>query len=98
MEIYLPAPGENSFEKSDNFVFTDPQGKRLAQYPKSSTNPYFQLHLSPKNRRLAGDLDVGGEKPGEYFLKGRVGGTLELFKILAPGREVVVDRGREWEE
>ncbi|MEB3175008.1 MAG: hypothetical protein VKN60_07470 [Cyanobacteriota bacterium] len=98
MEIYLLAPGENSFENSENFVFIDPQGKRFAQYPKSLTNPYFQLHLSRENRRLAGDLDVGGEKPGEYFLKGRVGGTLELVKILAPGREVVVDRGREWED
>ncbi|MFN5515054.1 MAG: hypothetical protein ACK5CA_09980 [Cyanobacteriota bacterium] len=95
VKIYLADPVGN---ESESFIFTDPQGKRLAQYSQSLTNPYFQLRLSPDHRRLTGQLDIGGEKPGEYFLKGRVGGILELVKILEPGREIALDRGRTWEK
>jgi hypothetical protein len=74
----------------------DPSGKKLAVYDnviagQSGQDDFLQLHFDVAQHQLQGWLDIGGVKPGEYFLKGQPGTSLDLFYLDIQGKETKVD-------
>jgi hypothetical protein len=87
--IRLPQTNPPKYE----FIFTAPDRRVLGIYHSTDPNPYLQLHLVGFDQHPWGELDVGGQKPGDLFLKGTVGQPLQLIKILSSQKEIVLDQG-----
>ena len=87
--IRLPQTDPPKYE----FIFTAPDRRVLGIYHSTDPNPYLQLHLVGVDQHPWGELDVGGQKPGDLFLKGTVGQPLQLIKILSSQEEIVLDQG-----
>lgn len=73
----------------------NPNGQKLAVYNnliagQSGQDDFLQLHFDVAQQQLQGWLDIGGVKPGEYFLKGQPGISLDLFYLDVQGKETKV--------
>ena len=76
--------------------FYDPAGKLIASYDNIVDNivqgNYFEFHYDPIKQQLVGEIDLGGESPGEMYLKGNVDEELSLITVESPGSEKIIDR------
>ena len=57
---------------------------------------YFEFNYDPDTQQLLGKVDLGGESPGEIYLKGDADNGLTLIMVEPTGEEKVMDHG-EWE-
>lgn len=85
--------------KSLTVTFYTPAGEAIDRYENvvdgEIKGNYFEVNIDPKTQQLFGNLDLGGEKAGEIFLKGTVDRQLSLVKIAPSGKEYLLDSDRE---
>ncbi len=107
-ELHYPQPspanrveeqGQGETQSVDRLEVSvyDPEGKRLGTYAtirrSKSNNPYLHLTLDPDHQSLINELDIGGAKQLDWYLKGEIGQNMALFSIDANGQEAIVDQG-----
>jgi hypothetical protein len=75
--------------------FADPSNHPIKTYNTIndgvSTGKYFQFNFNTMTQDIIGSIDVGGELPGDIYLKGKVDTDLSLIQISASGKENVID-------
>ena len=88
--------------QSATISFYSPTNELLAQYQDvidgESQKEYFELNFDTAKHKFVGNLDLGGETPGEIFLKGTIGNQLSLVKIKATGEEYIIDCDRAFSQ
>ena len=76
--------------------FYDPAGKLIASYDNIVDHivqgNYFEFHYDLMKQQLVGEIDLGGESPGEMYLKGNVDEELSLITVESSGSEKIIDR------
>ena len=90
--------GETRQLESLKINFYSPDNELMAQYHDVvdgvSLKDYFELKFDTIQHQFIGEIDLGGETPGELFLTGRVGEQLSLVKIEPSGEEHTIDSDR----
>ena len=90
--------GTGKTQAIDSLVvsFYNPAGETIASYSNIAdgvaTGNYFEFNFNPATEQLLGEIDLGGDSPGEMYLKGEVDRELSLIEVEASGEEKVIDR------
>ena len=75
--------------------FADPSNHPIKTYDNIndgvSTGNYFQFNFNTMTQDIIGSIDIGGELPGDIYLKGTVDTDLSLIQVSASGVEDVID-------
>ena len=75
--------------------FADPSNQPIKTYDNIndgiSTGNYFQFNFNTMTQNIIGLIDIGGELPGDIYLKGTVDNDLSLIQVSASGAEKIVD-------
>lgn len=75
--------------------FFDPSNNLIATYNNVangiSTGNYFKFNFNTVTKEIFGLIDVGGEFPGETYLKGTVNTNLSLFQVPQAGSDIIID-------
>ena len=96
----IAAQGKGATQDLDSLQvrFYNPDGEMIASYDNIVDGVvqanYFEFHYDRTTQRLLGAIDLGGESPGEIYLKGNALQKLALMKIEPSGEERVMD---SWE-
>jgi hypothetical protein len=76
--------------------FYNPAGKLMATYENVASNMaqghYLQFQFNRETGQLVGTIDIGGEETDEFYLKGKAGENLSLYKVSKSGRDRLIDR------
>lgn len=74
----------------------DPDGNLLHTYNNVvdgvARGNYFEFNFDTKTQQLLNSIDLGGESPGELYLKGKPDRELSLIEVEPSGKERVIDR------
>lgn len=88
-------PGVTQVLQSLNVSFFDPSKKFISVYDNVvdgiSTANYFKFNFNTVTQEIFGLIDLGGEVPGDTYLKGTVNTNLSLFQVPQSGSDVIVD-------
>ena len=94
--IHEQGKGKTQTIDSMRVSFYKPSGEAIALYDNVADGiargNYFQFSFDPATQKLLGNIDLGGESPGEIYLKGESNGELSLMKIAPSGEEKAIDR------
>ena len=75
--------------------FADPSNQPIKTYDNIndgiSTGKYFQFNFNTMTQNIIGLIDIGGELPGDIYLKGTVDTDLSLIQVSASRVEKIVD-------
>ncbi|MEQ8468338.1 hypothetical protein [Coleofasciculus sp. E1-EBD-02] len=75
--------------------FADPSNHPIKTYNTIndgvSTGKYFQFNFNTMTQDIIGSIDIGGELPGDIYLKGTVDTDLSLIQVFDSGAEKIVD-------
>ena len=78
--------------------FYDPNGKMIASYDnildRVVQGNYFEFNFDPQTQQLLGDIDLGGEAPGEIYFKGNKEDGFALIEVEPSGLERTIDSGQ----
>ena len=87
--------GETQIIDSMRVSFYQPSGELIASYDNIidgvARGTYFEFNYQPATQQLRGEIDLGGELPGEIYLKGKADGELSLIKVKTSGDEEIID-------
>ena len=87
--------GKTKILDSLTVSFYQPSGELIKTYENIvdgvATGTYFEFNFDPVTQQLAGNIDLGGELPGEMYLKGDINQELSLIEVEASGEEKVID-------
>ncbi|NJL53167.1 MAG: hypothetical protein HC930_14995 [Hydrococcus sp. SU_1_0] len=76
--------------------FYAPDGEMIANYDNIVDgiiqSNYFEFNYDLETQQLRGKVDLGGESPGEMYLKGDVEQGLSLIRVEPSGEERVIDQ------
>ncbi|MBR8830643.1 MAG: hypothetical protein N5P05_000856 [Chroococcopsis gigantea SAG 12.99] len=90
--------GQMRVLQSLSVSFYDPLGNRLAGYDNvvggESTGEYFGFNYDRSTGKLFGTIDLGGESPGEIYIKGEIKDKLSLYQVGSAYTEISLDRDR----
>lgn len=85
----------NSMEVS----FYRPSGEKIKTYRNVvdgvASGTYFEFNFDPEAQQLLGNIDLGGELPGEMYLKGDLNQGIFLIEVDSLGEEKVIDQMKE---
>lgn len=86
--------GKTKTVESLQIDFYQASGELIAHYDNIvngvSTGNYFEFSFDPATSQLSGSLDLGGESPGEMYLKGESDRDLWLIKVDQSGQEQAI--------
>ena len=89
--IHEQGKGRTKTVKSMKVSFYQPSGELIASYDNIidgvAIGNYFEFNFEPETQQLTGNIDLGGEYPGEIYLKGEVDRELSLIKVEPSGEE-----------
>lgn len=87
--------GKTQIVDSMRVSFYKPSGELIASYDNiidgMAQGTYFEFNYQPATQQLRGEIDLGGELPGEMYLKGKVDEELSLIKVQTSGDEQIFD-------
>lgn len=89
---------QGQFHAIENLIvsFYAPSGKKLKTYQNIKNHiadsPYFHFDFDREQHKIYGEIDLGGDTPGEIYLKGLVDKNLALFEIDSSGKEHILDQ------
>ena len=87
--------GKTKVVDSLEVSFYNPSGEAIASYNNIvdgvARGNYFEFNFDPTTQKLWGEIDLGGELPGEMYLKGDADRGLSLIEVEASGEERVID-------
>ena len=87
--------GKTQIIESMQVSFYQPSGEAIASYDNIIDGVvrgnYFEFNYEPETQQLQGNLDLGGESPGEMYLKGMANGRLSLVRVEQSGAEKTID-------
>ena len=91
--------GKTHILDSMEVSFYAPSGEKIKTYENVidgvATGTYFEFNFDPEMQQLLGNLDLGGELPGEMYLKGNIARGISLIKVDTSGEEKVIDQMKE---
>lgn len=83
--------GKTEVIDSLHIDFYQPSGTLIASYDNIvnsiARGTYFEFNFDPATKQLLGNLDLGGESPGEMYLKGENDSDLWLIEVDQSGQE-----------
>lgn len=94
----LKEHGKGKTEIVDNLQvnFYQPSGELIASYNNIvngiAQGTYFEFSFNPVTKQLSGSIDLGGESPGEIYLKGEGDRDLWLIEVDETGAEKVISQ------
>lgn len=99
-QISVTGPGPQSTVplRSLSVSFFNPTQALLASYDNiingslPSPNTYFIFNFDLTTNQMFGQIDIGGELPGEYYLSGTVGTNMSLNFVPNAGPDEVLDQ------
>lgn len=87
--------GKTQVIDSMRVSFYKPSGELIASYDNIidgvARGTYFEFNYQPATQQLRGEIDLGGELPGEMYIKGKADGELSLIKVKTSGDEEKID-------
>nr|WP_238361101.1 hypothetical protein [Iningainema tapete] len=87
--------GATNVLQSLNISFFAPLNNRIATYNNvldgNSKANYFNFNFNTVTQEIFGLIDLGGEEPGDTYLKGTVNTNLSLFQVPQSGIDVIID-------
>lgn len=93
----LSEKGFGATEALENLMvsFADPSNHSIKTYNTIidgvSKGNYFQFKFNTITQEIIGSIDIGGELPGDIYLKGTIDTDLSLIQIFDSGVEKIVD-------
>jgi len=94
--IHEQGKGKTKIVESMQVSFYQPSGKLIASYNNIvdgvAQGNFFEFSFEPKTQQLIGNIDLGGEFPGEIYLKGEADRRLSLIEVELSGKENEIDR------
>ncbi len=97
--IHEQGKGKTEIVESMQVSFYQPSGKLIATYDNIvdgvAQGNYFEFNFQPQTGQLFGNIDLGGEFPGEMYLKGEVERQLSLIEVERSGKEKEIGRVNE---
>ncbi|MFW5667609.1 MAG: hypothetical protein ACOC2Z_19080, partial [Coleofasciculus sp.] len=93
----LSEKGFGATEALESFIvsFADPSNHPIKTYnniiDSVSTSNYFQFNFNTITQDIIGSIDIGGESPGDIYLKGTVDTDLSLIQVSDSGAEEIID-------